>query len=140
MGRSYWFECSKCGYRAKVSGGADRGLHFFVQTVACHDCKELYDAVTRLRVPEEPGMGKLLTNWRRPAVIGSRREHRNPPAFDAVLNRLLYRGICHFKWVHFKTQCPVSPLHRVATWNAPANCPRCGLHLERNAMPFRIWE
>jgi hypothetical protein len=30
MGRSYWFECPKCGYRAKVSGRADRGLSFFV--------------------------------------------------------------------------------------------------------------
>ena len=55
MGRSYWFECPKCGYRAKVSGRADRGLSFFVQTILCRDCRELYDAVTRLRVPDESG-------------------------------------------------------------------------------------
>ena len=24
MGRSYWFECSRCGYRAKASGRLDR--------------------------------------------------------------------------------------------------------------------
>ena len=45
MGRTYLFECSKCGYRARVSGGADRGRHVVVQTILCADCKELYDAV-----------------------------------------------------------------------------------------------
>ena len=55
MGRSYWFECPKCGYRAKVSGRADQGLTFFVQTILCCDCRELYDAVTRLKVPDEWG-------------------------------------------------------------------------------------
>ena len=34
----------------KSSGRADRGLSFFVQTILCRDCRELYDAVTRLRV------------------------------------------------------------------------------------------
>ena len=58
MGRSYWFECPKCGYRAKVSGRADRGLSFFVQTILCRDCRELYDAVIRLRVPDEFGGGR----------------------------------------------------------------------------------
>jgi hypothetical protein len=52
MGRSYWFECPKCGYRAKVSGRADRGLTLFVQTILCSDCRQLYDAVTRLRVAD----------------------------------------------------------------------------------------
>ena len=52
MGRSYWFERSRCGYRAKVSGRADRGLHCVVQTILCRDCKELYDAVIRLRISE----------------------------------------------------------------------------------------
>ena len=53
MGRSYWFECAKCGYRAKVSGRADRGITFFVHTILCRDCRELYDAVTRLRLADE---------------------------------------------------------------------------------------
>ena len=55
MGRSYWFECPKCGYRARVSGRADQGLSFVVQTILCCDCRELYDAVTRLKVPDEWG-------------------------------------------------------------------------------------
>jgi hypothetical protein len=50
MGRSFWFECSRCGYRATVSGGADRGRDLFVQTISCRDCRKLYDAVTRLRI------------------------------------------------------------------------------------------
>jgi len=45
MGRTYLFECPKCGYRAKVSGGSDCGTRFGVQTVMCLDCKELHDAV-----------------------------------------------------------------------------------------------
>src|SRR5215831_14184587 len=56
VGRSYWFECSKCGYRTKVAGRADRGLSFFVQTIVCRDCKELYDAVSRVKVPDESGL------------------------------------------------------------------------------------
>ena len=51
MGRSYWFECARCGYRAKVSGREDRGRTFFVQTEFCRDCRELYDAVSRALVP-----------------------------------------------------------------------------------------
>jgi transcription elongation factor Elf1 len=56
MGRSYWFECARCGYRAKVSGRVDRGFNFFVQTIVCRDCKELYDAVTRIKVAATPGV------------------------------------------------------------------------------------
>jgi hypothetical protein len=140
MGRSYWFECSKCGYRAKVSGGADRGLHFFVQTIACRDCRQLYDAVTRLRVPDESGVRSLLSNWRQPALMFQSRGPRFPPNFDSVLNRLLYTGTRRFKWSSFKLQCPVSALHPVEIWNAPDKCPRCGFYLEQNALPYRIWE
>ena len=142
MGRSYWFECSKCGYRAKVSGGTDRGFHVFVQTVACRDCKQLYDAVTRLRVPDESSAKSMLSSWRRPVLqpVSQRRNTSTPPTFESVLNRLLYRGIWRLKWVNFKLQCPVSHLHRVQSWNAPDKCPRCGLYLERDAMVYRIWE
>src|SRR5207248_3422048 len=99
MGRSYWFECSKCGYRAKVSGGADRGLHFFVQTIACRDCKQLYDAVTRLRVPDESafGLGVSTSGWRRRGQTVQRVSF--PPDFQAVLNRLPYRGVRRLKWL-----------------------------------------
>ena len=51
MGRTYSFECSRCGYRVRVAGGADEGEHFAVQTIACADCKELHDVVTRFKPP-----------------------------------------------------------------------------------------
>jgi hypothetical protein len=142
MGRSYWFECAKCGYRAKVSGCADRGLHFFVQTIACRDCKELYDAVTRIQVPAEPRNGSLApaASLLRSGLLSPFRSSSTAPSFQSIMNRLPYTGVRCFKWLQFKLQCPVSPNHRVQTWNEPAKCPRCGLFLEKNVLPYRIWE
>ncbi len=140
MGRSYWFECSKCGYRAKVSGCADRGLDFFVQTVLCRDCKELYDAVTKLRIVSESGIGARARRLLGPKLLKRGRPPRAPPSFQGALNRLPCTGAQHFKWVVFKLQCPVSPNHRIEAWNEPDGCPRCGFYLERNALPYRIWD
>jgi hypothetical protein len=140
MGRSYWFECAKCGYRAKVSGRADRGLSFSVQTILCRDCRELYDAVTRLRVPDEfEGLGSLagwrLTRWPNPY-----RSISAAPGFQSVLNRLPQAGVKRFRWLPFKIQCPVSALHHVRSWNEPDRCPKCGIYLEKNALPYRFWD
>ena len=142
MGRSYWFECARCGYRAKVSGRADRGLDFFVQTIVCQECKELYDAVIRLRLPVESqiGFNHKPAGLRRSGVLNPLRVSAAPPTFQLVLNRLPFMGVRRFRWVQFKPQCPVSPLHRVQSWNDPDKCPRCGLHLEKNVLPYRIWE
>ncbi len=141
MGRSYWFECGKCGYRAKVSGRLDRGLDFFVQTILCRDCKELYDAVTRLRVALEPkfaGRSRLLSLGH-PKLVNHRVPKR-PPSFLAVLNQLP-RPVAHgSKWLSFQAQCPVSALHRVQPWTEPDKCPRCGLYLEKSALPYRVWD
>ena len=140
MGRSYWFECAKCGYRTKVSGRADRGLSFFVQTILCRDCRELYDAVTRLRVPDElGGLGNFgrLRKERLPRVLPG---VTAPPGFQAVLNRLPLVGVRRFKWLAFKSQCPVSAIHRVRSWNDPDRCPKCGVYLEKNALPYRLWD
>ncbi len=142
MGRSYWFECGKCGYRAKVSGRADQGLNFFVQTILCRDCKELFDAVTRVRVVEETEVLRQHrpSAWRLPKAWRQARITSRPPSFQAVLNRLPLKGSQRFRWLQFKLQCPVSPFHRVQSWNAPDKCPKCGLYLEKNALPYRIWE
>jgi hypothetical protein len=139
MGRTYWFECSKCGYRAQASGKPDRGLNVFVQTIACADCKALYDVVTRLRVPDESKGMKFSFGLN---GLRSSLQQRNsvPPSFQSALNRLPYRGVRHYKWLNFKPQCPVSPIHRVQNWSETDKCPRCGLHLDKNALPFRIWE
>jgi hypothetical protein len=114
MGRSYWFECPKCSYRAKVSGRADRGLSFFVQTILCRDCRELYDAVTRLKVPDE------LDGWGNAG--GLRRA-----GFLKARPRI-------------NLQCPVSAIHRVRSWNDPDRCPKCGVYLEKSALPYRLWD
>ena len=141
MGRSYQFDCSKCGYRAKVAGRADRGLDFFVQTIACHDCKALYDMVTRLKVPDDDkAQGLLPPVFRRNKFFLVQRNLSVPPDFETVLNRLPYRGVRHFKWLPFKLQCPLSAIHRVRAWNDPDKCPRCGIYMDRSALPFRIWE
>ena len=139
MGRTYWFECSRCGYRAKAAGRADRGLDFFVQTIVCLDCKELYDAVTRLRVPAEAQTQRQLSAWRLKSA-NSRWITTPAPSFQAALNRLPQTGVKRFRWLHFKMQCPVSAIHRVEAWNDPDKCPRCGIYLEKNALPYRIWD
>lgn len=142
MGRSYWFECVRCGYRAKVSGGSDRGLNLFVQTAVCRDCKELFDAVTKVRLPVE-AHGPLSDhgNGLKPLKPLARlHPPKRPPTFQTALNRLTYVGLSRLRWAQFPLQCPASPIHRVKAWTEPDKCPRCGLHMEKNPLPFRIWE
>jgi hypothetical protein len=144
MGRSYWFECPKCSYRVKVSGRADRGLNVFVQTIHCRDCRELLDVVTRIRIPEEvqdraranSGAGGL-PGLKLPARS---RAANDPPSVQAALGRLSRVGFTRFKWLDFKLQCPVSPSHSVQGWGEPGKCPKCGVFLEKSAVPYRIWE
>ena len=142
MGRSYWFECCKCGYRAQVAGRADRGLNFSVQTILCRDCRELFDAVTRLRVPNEASLNNAFKFSATPGVrsLFSSSHTPKPPSFQIVANRLPQFALNQFKWLTYKLQCPASPLHRVQQWREPGQCPRCGVLLERHALPYRIWE
>jgi hypothetical protein len=140
MGRSYWFECPKCGYRARVSGRADQGLSFVVQTILCRDCKELYDAVTRLKVPgESVGLG-TFGGFRNARLAKAHVRLTSPPAFQAVLNRLPPAGARRFTWLPFEIQCPVSRVHRVRSWNHPDRCPKCSIHLDKSAVPYRLWD
>ncbi len=139
MGRTYWFECSKCGYRTQVSGKPDRGLNFFVQTIACADCKALYDAVTRFRVPDESN-GMKFSFGLNGTRFSLQKRNAAAPNFHSALNHLPYKGVRRYKWLHFKPQCPVSPIHRVESWSENDKCPRCGLFLDKNALPYRIWE
>jgi hypothetical protein len=142
MGRSYWFECVRCGYRAKVSGGSDRGLNVFVQTVMCRDCKELFDAVTKLRLPDDPrdALQRHGAGLQRLKPFARPRAPKRAPSFQAALNRLTYVGLTQLRWVQFPLQCPVSTVHRIQSWTEPDKCPRCGLYLEKNALPYRIWD
>jgi hypothetical protein len=142
MGRSYWFECSKCGYRARVSGRPDRGLDLCVETVACRECRALFDAVTRVRVPSEgqSGTGLSCAGFRLARGFNGPRSFNGPPQFFGALNRLSYTGAHGFKWMEFKVQCPVSRLHHVRSWRDPGHCPRCGIFMDKNAVPYRIWD
>ncbi|SPE50626.1 hypothetical protein SBV1_1180020 [Verrucomicrobia bacterium] len=140
MGRSYWYECSRCGYRAKVSGRPDRGFNFFVQTIVCRDCKELYDAVTRVKLPVEPPTPKIVGDWRPLHLQQRPRFLTAPPTFQAALNRLLYTGSPRLRWQEFKPQCPVSAKHKVVAWTEADKCPRCGTHLDKSVLPYRIWD
>jgi hypothetical protein len=142
MGRSYWFECSRCGYRAQVSGGADDGFNLRVQTIACRECKQLFDAVTWLKVPNEnlTGSGLVPLSRRRLKPLIAAQRFKRPPSFEAALNRLLYTGARRFRWLRFKLECPVGKGHKVQSWNEPGRCPRCGLPIDRHGLPYRIWE
>jgi len=137
MGRTYLFECPKCTYRAKVAGGADRGVYFAAQTLLCHECKELHDAVVSLKVaaPALEAMSARLAKFKTAPKTTT-----TAPTFMAALNRLPPLGTKRLRWVHFKLACPVSVRHRIRQWEAPDKCPKCGCFLERNAIPFRIWD
>ncbi len=136
MGRSYLFECFKCGYKASVSGGADKGFEFWVQTTACRDCRILFDSVVRWRIPDT-GL-KTAFDFQRLRL--RRAEQETPPTLEAALNRLPPVGVRKFKWMSFRIRCAVSLAHRVQAWNEPGKCPRCGSYLEKNAIPFRYWD
>lgn len=122
MGKTYEFECGLCQYRAKVSGGADGGLDCQVQTVACRDCRELFDVFIRVR--------------RQAAPVGKFRP-KHPEIPPVALPGAVARAN---GWEEFKPACPVNPRHTVAPWKDPGRCPRCGSFLEKNGFPFRNWD
>ena len=121
MGRTYLFECSRCGYRARVSGSADRGRHVVVQTILCDECKELYDAVIAF---------KPSAYWDF--------HPKTSPRFAALLNRLPPRNVR--QWVRWKLACPISQRHRIRLWKQPDKCPKCGAFLDPGPIPFRRWD
>jgi hypothetical protein len=141
MGRSYIYECQKCGYRAIVSGRNDRGVNFAVTTIRCLDCRELRDAVTALRLSESEMQAK--DNPSRPIKGRVLRENWNlklPPSAEAVFNRLAVRDGSKYRWVHYAPRCSRSPVHRIEPWIDPGLCPKCGIHMEKGAMPYRLWD
>ncbi|HHY84704.1 MAG TPA: hypothetical protein GYA07_04090 [Verrucomicrobia bacterium] len=137
MGRSYLFECPKCFYRATVSGGEDRGRDVRVQTICCHDCRRLYDAVVSLRVASQStGIGLGLNRQ----LMRPDDSSTQPPRLEAVLNRLPLPLSRHFRWAHYKPRCPVSASHKTEPWSNPGKCPVCGVLLDQSPLPFRRWE
>jgi len=133
MGRTYQFECAKCGYRARVSGGADSGTLVVVRTIICHDCRKLYDAVVEAKLPA------LM-----PKPLLQRKSLRKPagraPRLGALVNRLQSDPKLNLRWKQFPLACPVSRNHRIEEWQPPGKCPRCGSFLNQGGIPYRLWD
>ena len=49
MGQKFEFICPDCHYEALVAGGFDCGMMSAFVTVACRDCRELYDVLVDQR-------------------------------------------------------------------------------------------
>jgi hypothetical protein len=130
VGRTYLFECPQCQYRAKISGGADSGVHCEIQTVICRDCRELFDVFTRLCRRADAVDVIKFPAFHRPEI---------PPVLlrDSPVNgrRAAPRPLV---WHNYKLACPVGPKHFVEPWNDPARCPRCGNFMANLGLPFRL--
>jgi hypothetical protein len=111
-------------------------MNVWVQTIICRECKQLYDAVTRMKVVD-PLTPLRLQPWR---PLGSHLSRARPSAFSQVLQRLPTPATSRWRWIAYKIQCPVSAIHKVEVWNDPGRCPRCALHIEKNVLPFRVWD
>ena len=122
MGRTYLFDCEKCGYQAKVAGGVTEGLTVQARTVVCLECKELFDAVTAAKFPLEAP------------------PQQTAPLLEDAVHLLLAVRPAADRWDSFALACVVDSHHEVAEWNDPGTCPRCGIFLERSGMPFRQWD
>jgi hypothetical protein len=147
MGRLYAFECAKCGFTARVSGGVDRGHLCFTQTVLCRDCKTLRDVATHVRLSRPP-FPKLAATARLrlkraiakvilPAHVGSSGE---PARHPAGLGDLLLPGSDLSRWVALEVSCPAANAHRFRLWRHPGPCPRCGTFLDKTITPALVWE
>jgi len=126
VGKTYHFECLLCHYRAKVSGGADSGIHCEVQTVVCHDCRELIDVFTKVR-----------------RCAGVKEKIKFPSFFRPEIPPVVLRDgspIDRLVWQKFQLTCPVALKHRVEIWQDPGRCPRCGNFMEKNGFPTKIWD
>ena len=140
MGRTFQFDCPLCQYRTRVSGGTDAGINCSIQTIICHDCRELFDVFTKVRRrPETTGVVRKQLGFMPDRLI--------PPPFlregsmKAATIPLKNPGPARsFFWEQLKPVCPASARHRVEVWQDPGRCPRCGCYLEKTVFPFRLWE
>ena len=146
MGRAFQFECPQCQYRATVSGGADRGVNCAVQTIVCHDCHLLFDALTRVlrradEVGSAPVQGKPVRALPPDGItIPPLRLVENPWSVFPPLPRPSSPPV-RWLWAEVKPACPADDVHRIEFWNEPGRCPRCGNYLEKkSAFPWRLWD
>ena len=112
-----------------------------IQTIVCHNCRELYDAFTRVRK-------------RAPNFAESKRLKKLFPGHITIPPMLLIQQVNReysaeprprtpppaMVWEKVKPTCPVSTLHDIEPWKDPGRCPRCGNFMEKNGYPFRLWD
>jgi hypothetical protein len=155
------FHCPKCNYHAEVSGGEDRGLDIYTQTIICHECKELHDVPAKKfslpddsdRIQPDPHAKPLVAAWVKFRIGEAGR------AANSSQNPSQFSHLQHY-WKPVKLSCPESPFHRVDKWfgmhlplvedagTEQANvdssarggaCPRCGTTMLRS-QPMATWE
>jgi hypothetical protein len=132
VGKTYFYECPQCQYQAKISGGADSGIHCEIQTVVCRDCRELYDVFRRRRQRADAVKLIRFPGFYRPDI---------PPVIlgESSINPSS-QALAPLIWVDSDLKCPIMPDHFVEPWNEPGRCPKCGNFMERNGFPFRAWD
>ena len=130
MGKSFLFECTKCGYRAVAAGGRTEGNDLKVQTIVCKDCRSIYDCVVSLRVDATPQFWKSFAGL--PQEVA--------PSVQSALARLRLSSIEASEWRECEPACPVDATHRFDLWTAPDRCPRCKAYLEGGGIPYRVWD
>jgi hypothetical protein len=159
------YRCPKCDYRAEVSGGEDRGLEIYTQTIVCKDCRELRDVpVRKFELPEDkhkiypdPQATPLVSAW----VKFKAGELRRAAQPDAPAAQFAHLG--HY-WKPVPLKCPTNPFHTVLPWfgmhlpleeeldrdgalatadnmSKPGEgaCPKCGSRMVRS-QPVATWE
>jgi len=132
VGKTYLFECPQCQYRVKISGGADEGVHCEIQTVVCHECRQLYDIPLRQRRRDGAGDVVRFPGFQQPDIPPVVLGESSVTPSDKPLPLLVWRTI--------EMICPVNPEHSVEPWRDPGRCPRCGNFMEKNGFPFRAWD
>jgi hypothetical protein len=159
------FRCPGCAYCAEVSGGEDRGLELYTQTIVCDECKELHDVpVRRFEIPSEdrnlfpdPSAKPLMATWMK-FKMGEVSRKAKPDTSPAQFPHLQ-----HY-WKQVQLRCPKNHYHRPKTWygmhlpleeefaiggdysvvedeeqRASGLCPRCGSRMIRS-QPLATWE
>ncbi len=163
MGQARRFRCPKCDYSAVVSGGEDRGINLFVQTVQCVDCRELMDVpIRKFEMPKskdrlfpDPKAKPLIASWIKFRVGEATRLGAKAPPSQ-------YPHLAHY-WQTIPLRCKNIPSHRVQAWYGmhlpleeeeegvvaqasmaskhaqSGRCPKCGQKMVRSH-PISSWE
>jgi hypothetical protein len=114
VGKTYLFECPQCQYQARISGGADAGLHCEIQTVICRDCRQLYDVFTRQRRRADTRDFIRFPGFYRPEIP--------PTVLGQSSVTPATKPLAPLVWRDMKPACPVEPKHFVEPWNDPGRC------------------